>query len=112
MAQIDKAAALTQLSRICKSKEFGNKPLMSKFVSYLVNEYLEGRGEQLKGYTIAVELFEQGVEAHNAGVEFRIDSQILIELPLKAAAGIMGYGREAFYALSTFALVDIPQQAG
>jgi TolB-like protein len=33
---------------------------MSKFISYLVNEYLLERGDQLKGYTIAVELFEQG----------------------------------------------------
>ena len=64
MQQTTKEATLAQLTRICKSKEFSTKPLMSKFIRYLVNTYLKGRGDQLKGYTIAVVLFEQGEQYH------------------------------------------------
>ncbi|MCA0932859.1 hypothetical protein LCM02_10390 [Lutimonas saemankumensis] len=57
---IQKDEVHKELSRICKSKEFSSKPLMVKFLTYLVQEYLKGRGDRLKGYTIAIELLEQG----------------------------------------------------
>jgi TolB-like protein len=49
-----------QLDRILNSPEFSTKPLMGKFLIYLVTEYLEGRGDQIKGYSIGVDVFNQG----------------------------------------------------
>ena len=58
--KIEKREALRQLKRICDSKEFSSKPLMVKFLTYLTEEYLEGNGDRLKGYTIAIDLLGQG----------------------------------------------------
>ncbi len=46
-----------QLDRICSSALFRGKPVMVKLLSYLVTEVLEGRSDQIKGYTVAVDVF-------------------------------------------------------
>ena len=49
-----------QLDLILESSEFSTKPLMGKLLTYLVTEFLEGRGDQIKGYSIGVDVFNQG----------------------------------------------------
>ncbi len=49
---------IEQLERICASQEFSSKPVIKKLLTYLITAYLEGRSDQLKGYTIAVDVFE------------------------------------------------------
>ena len=50
---------LQQLQRVCESKEFRSKPRMKKFLTYLTHEFIEGRGESIKGYSIGVDVFNQ-----------------------------------------------------
>lgn len=53
---------LDQVKKICGSKEFINKKMLCSFLSFIVTESLEGRGDQLKGYTIGVRVL--GRDAH------------------------------------------------
>jgi len=46
-----------QLDRILKSTDFEATARERKFLSYVVNEELEGRGSRIKAYSIAVEVF-------------------------------------------------------
>ena len=46
-----------QLDRILKSSDFEATARERKFLSYVVNEELEGRGSRIKAYSIAVEVF-------------------------------------------------------
>ncbi|MEP0131900.1 MAG: hypothetical protein ABJJ25_00860 [Eudoraea sp.] len=50
---------LQQLKRVCESMEFRSKPRMKKFLTYVTNEYVEGRADNIKGYSIAVDVFNQ-----------------------------------------------------
>lgn len=46
-----------QLDRILKSGPFHTSKRRQRFLEYLVNETLAGRGERLKAYTVALEVF-------------------------------------------------------
>lgn len=59
---IDAKSILEQVNRICASTEFRNKKLLCSFLSFIVSESLEGRGDLLKGYTIGVRVL--GKNAH------------------------------------------------
>lgn len=48
---------LAELQRIGASKEFRNKPVMQELLKYLVTEHLEGRSEQISGFSIGVDVF-------------------------------------------------------
>ena len=48
-----------QLKRILKSAEFRATDKQRKFLSFVVDETLEDRASQLKGYTIAVDVYER-----------------------------------------------------
>jgi len=48
-----------QLERILKSAEFRATDKQRKFLSFVVDESLEDRASQLKGYTIAVDVYER-----------------------------------------------------
>ena len=50
-------AVRAQLGRILESPEFMASDKQRKFLQFVVDEALEGRGSQLKGYTIAVEVY-------------------------------------------------------
>ncbi len=52
-------ALLEELGRVATSDDFRSKPAMVKMLSYLVNEVVEGRAEQIKAYSIAVDVFAQ-----------------------------------------------------
>ena len=55
----DQKAVREQLARISKSGPFSQSARRKRFLDYLVTETLEGRGERLKGYTIARDVFER-----------------------------------------------------
>jgi len=49
----------TQLARIMDSRMFSNAPRLSRFLSHVVQESLEGRVDRLKGYTIGLDVFDR-----------------------------------------------------
>ena len=57
---LDKRFVIEELDRISASREFHTKPLMKKLLAYLVTEYIEGRSDQIKGYSIGLDVFGQG----------------------------------------------------
>jgi TolB-like protein/Flp pilus assembly protein TadD len=59
VCQLDALAVRAQLDRILKSEPFHQSPRRQKFLQYLVEETLAGRGDRLKGYPIAIEVFER-----------------------------------------------------
>lgn len=54
---IEELAIIRQVEKICKSDEFKNKSLLCDFLSYTVSEYLAGRGDLIKGYSVGVDVF-------------------------------------------------------
>jgi predicted ATPase len=50
-----------QLDRILRSRTFGTAPVLSRFLNYLVERTLNGTGDQLKEYSVGVEVFDRGV---------------------------------------------------
>jgi TolB-like protein len=52
-------AVRAQLDRILKSAPFHTSQRRQRFLEFLVNETLAGRGDRLKAYTIALEVFER-----------------------------------------------------
>ncbi|MDQ8700752.1 hypothetical protein [Hyphomicrobium sp. LHD-15] len=55
----DETSVRAQLDRILNSGPFHTSKRRQRFLEYLVNETLAGRGEKLKAYTIALEVFER-----------------------------------------------------
>ncbi|KAA1177301.1 adenylate cyclase [Rhizobium tropici] len=56
---LDSEAVRAQLERIVASPEFPKVGRSAAFLTYVVQEALEGRGDRIKGYTIAVEVFKR-----------------------------------------------------
>src|SRR5262245_15802222 len=56
------AAIREQLERIVASPEFVASERGRKFLKFVVEETLAGRGERLKGYSIATQVFSRGEE--------------------------------------------------
>jgi TolB-like protein len=48
---------LSQVARICSCSDLKTKKLLCRFLKFIVNETLRGRGDQLKGYTIGISVF-------------------------------------------------------
>ena len=55
----DQKAIVEQLDRILKSGPFQQSRRRQRFLQYIVNETLAGRGERLKGYNIALAVFDR-----------------------------------------------------
>ena len=55
----DQKAIRRQMDRIIHSGPFHQSHRRQRFLDYLVNETLAGRGERLKGYNIALEVFDR-----------------------------------------------------
>jgi hypothetical protein len=53
---VSRSAVTAQLDRILASGEFQASPQLAAFLSFSVNQTLEGKGEALKAYTIATEV--------------------------------------------------------
>jgi adenylate cyclase len=67
-SESDQKAIREQLVRILKSGPFHQSPRRQRFLEYTVNEMLAGRGEGLKGYNIAREVFDRP-ETFDASVD-------------------------------------------
>src|SRR5437764_12464595 len=52
-------AVIQALDNILESQQFHNAESQKAFLRYVVNETLAGRGDQLKEYTIGVEVFQR-----------------------------------------------------
>lgn len=48
-----------ELERVCEDKLFRDTTRMKRFLRYVVEETLDGRGDRLKGYVIGVEVFDR-----------------------------------------------------
>jgi serine/threonine-protein kinase len=55
----DKAARQQQLDRILSSATFRQVDRLKRFLSFIVRESLEGRGDQLKEYVVGVQVFDK-----------------------------------------------------
>ena len=58
-SESDPKAIREQLVRILNSGPFLQSGRRQRFLEYLVNETLAGRGERLKGYNVALEVFDR-----------------------------------------------------
>ena len=58
-SESDQKAIVEQLDRILKSGPFQQSRRRQRFLQYIVNETLAGRGERLKGYNIALAVFDR-----------------------------------------------------
>jgi hypothetical protein len=58
-SESDQKAIREQLVRILTSGPFHQSPRRQRFLEYIVNETLAGRGERLKGYNVALEVFDR-----------------------------------------------------
>jgi TolB-like protein len=61
-SQSDQKAVRQALERILKSGPFAQSQRRQRFLEYIVKETLAGRGDRLKGYTIAREVFDRPEE--------------------------------------------------
>jgi Tol biopolymer transport system component len=59
MAVTDNAAIRSQLTKILSSPVFVNSPRMMGFLKYVVETTIEGNGERIKEYVIALEVFKK-----------------------------------------------------
>ncbi|HSI11893.1 MAG TPA: hypothetical protein VK961_07605 [Chthoniobacter sp.] len=55
----DQRAIRAQLVRITQSGPFLQSRRRQRFLNYIVNEVLAGRGERIKGYSVALEVFDR-----------------------------------------------------
>ena len=58
-SESDQKAIRHQLDRILNSGPFHQSQRRQRFLEYLVNETLAGRSDRLKGYNIALEVFDR-----------------------------------------------------
>ena len=58
-SESDQKAIREQLVRILNSGPFHQSQRRQRFLEYLVNETLAGRGERLKAYNVALEVFDR-----------------------------------------------------
>ena len=59
LSEADQAAVRTELDRVLKSAPFRQSQRRQRFLQFIVEETLASRGDRLKAYTIAVEVFER-----------------------------------------------------
>src|SRR5215475_10530458 len=59
MPVADDAAVRAQLGKILSGSVFINSPRMSRFLRFVVETTLDGNGERIKEYVIAIEVFEK-----------------------------------------------------
>jgi len=56
---IDEEALIRQVEKICDSPEFRTKQVLCRFLSYIVSETLAGRGDEIKAFSIGVDVFNR-----------------------------------------------------
>ncbi|MFT3730356.1 MAG: hypothetical protein QM780_02870 [Hyphomicrobium sp.] len=73
-SESERAAIREQLARIVTSQIFQQSRRRVRFLEYIVDETLAGRGDRIKGYTIAREVFDRG-----DGFDPNVDPVVRIE---------------------------------
>lgn len=58
-SESDQKAVREELDRILHSGPFQQSRRRQRFLEYIVSETLAGRGDRLKGYNVAVEVFDR-----------------------------------------------------
>ena len=92
-----------QLERIIDSVEFAVSERARSFLRYVVGEALDGRGERIKAYSIAVEVL-----GRDEGFDANADPAVRLE------AGRLRRALERYYLVAGQAdpvLIEIPQGA-
>jgi adenylate cyclase len=82
----DPEAIRLQLDRILQSADFRGSEKQREFLSFVVNETLEGRASQIKGYTLAVAVY-----GRRTGFDPQVDPIVRVE------AGRLRRGLEHYY---------------
>jgi Tol biopolymer transport system component len=62
------------LSRVLASDAFANAPSLSRFLAFVVDHTLTGKGSDLKEYTLGVEVFDRGV-----GFDPKLDTIVRVQ---------------------------------
>jgi eukaryotic-like serine/threonine-protein kinase len=88
-ASVPAADVRAALARVLRSSPFVRSPQLQRFLSFLVDEILAGRGEQLKEYVIGLEVF-----ARPSSYDPRVDSLVRVEARRLRAALASYYSTE------------------
>ena len=56
---VDEQALIRHVEKICASPEFRSKQVLCRFLSYIVSETLAGRGDDIKAFSIGVDVFNK-----------------------------------------------------
>ena len=59
LSDSEREAVRAHLDHLLRSEEFRETTRMKRFLRFIVDETLEGRGERLKGYSIGLEVFDR-----------------------------------------------------
>ncbi len=69
--QFDEASVRAELDRVLDSSEFAGSERHRRFLTYIVEETLAGRGDRLKAYNIATAAFNRGEDFEPTDVTTR-----------------------------------------
>ena len=56
---VEEEALIRHVEKICESPEFKSKQVLCRFLSYIISETLAGRGEDIKAFSIGVDVFNR-----------------------------------------------------
>ncbi len=84
-ADVPAADVRAALARVLRSSPFARSPQLQRFLTFLVDETLAGRGERLKEYVIGLEVF-----ARPPSYDPRVDSLVRVEAR-RLRAALAGY---------------------
>jgi Tol biopolymer transport system component len=71
---VSAAVVREQLRRICESRGFASAESLRRFLSFVIEKSLQGRGQEIKEYLIGVEVFDRGEQ-----FDPRIDSIVRVQ---------------------------------